>query len=239
MASMDYYYNLYGNTISNVGTYIPNYIQDDALASRIESVETAMTTLKLDLAVKEAFIKGNIKFVKTDSRAEIPSIKGDGTPTIDISCIDFDYDEKDDVYIYHTGLNIHIASDCNAAFIGLLKMPDSVSDSYISNDKVLIQPRYKDSGYELVVRYKNRESLKQQRMIISLCNRVARLENKKDIDDGLDDAWWKKYAISKAPFKAGDTICQLLLTNFAIIRQETKTMPKRNSNGLLQGEKRL
>ena len=46
----------------------------------------------------------NIKFKKLNPNAVIPSYAHDGDVGMDMTAISVEYDEKRDMYIYHTGL---------------------------------------------------------------------------------------------------------------------------------------
>lgn len=209
-----------------------------AINGRIYSLESEISSLKIKTYMLENLNKCIVGFEKTDSRGELPSIKNREVPIVDLSCIGFDYDANEDVYIYHTGVKMSLSLDKHTAFMALMLKPDGCNKSFILNDKFIIRPNHADLDKEITVVYKNHESIKHQRMMASLSNRISKLEKGGGYIDGMDDEWWHKYALSKAPFNVGDTICSLAITNFAETFIEDKKTSNRNDSGLLSNFKR-
>jgi len=242
------------NNISSNAAYVPNgtvwttaindygnYNSSAKLASingRMLSIEGDVSTLKIKSYMSENFSRCIVRFEKTDPRGEMPSIKDREVPTIDISCIGFDYESNADVYIYHTGIKMSLSLDKHTAFMALMLKPDGCNKSFILNDKFIIRPNHADLDKEITVVYKNHESIKHQRMMASLSSRISKLEDGEKHVDDMDDKWWHEYALSKAPFSIGDTVCSLAITNFAETFVEGNAASNRNDSGLLSNFKR-
>lgn len=97
----------------------------------------------------------NIKLKKLDERAVIPTYAHYGDVGMDLTAIDVEYDEKNDLYIYHTGLAFE--SDFNVGQFLFPRSSNCKTDCYLTNSVGIA-----DSAIyrgEIQFRYKNRDSL--------------------------------------------------------------------------------
>lgn len=99
--------------------------------------------------------KLNIKFKKLDERAVIPTYAHDGDVGMDLVAIDVEYDEKLDMYIYHTGLAFE--SDFHYGQFLFPRSSNRKTDAYLCNSVGIA-----DSAIyrgEIMLCYKNRDSI--------------------------------------------------------------------------------
>lgn len=97
----------------------------------------------------------NIKLKKLDDRAVIPTYAHNGDVGMDLTAIDVEYDEKKDLYIYHTGLAFE--SDFNVGQFLFPRSSNCKTDCYLTNSVGIA-----DSAIyrgEIQFRFKNRDSL--------------------------------------------------------------------------------
>lgn len=94
-----------------------------------------------------------VKFKKLKDEAIIPSYAKDGDAGLDLTAVSFEYDEKLDAYVYHTGLAMEIPK----GYVGLLypRSSNRKTDAYMTNHVGVV-----DSGYrgEVLVTFKNRDN---------------------------------------------------------------------------------
>ena len=130
-----------------------------------------------------------IKFKKLDPKAVIPSYAHDGDVGMDMTAISVEYDEKRDMYIYHTGLACE--SD---KWYGMFLFPrssNSKTEAYLTNS-VGIVDSFLYRG-EIQFRYKNRDRYRK--------GFWEWLAGKVDVER----------ALKKAPYKVGDRIGQMVI----------------------------
>ena len=94
-----------------------------------------------------------VKIKKLHEDAVIPSYAKDGDAGLDLTAVGFEYDEKLDAYVYHTGLAFEIPQ----GYVGFvyLRSSNRKTDAYLPNHVGVI-----DSGYrgEVLVTFKNRDN---------------------------------------------------------------------------------
>ena len=94
-----------------------------------------------------------VKFKKLNDEAVIPSYAKEGDAGLDLTAVNFEYDEKLDVYVYHTGLAMEIPK----GYVGLVypRSSNRKTDAYLTNHVGVI-----DSGYrgEVLATFKNRDN---------------------------------------------------------------------------------
>ena len=97
----------------------------------------------------------NIKFTKLDPRAVIPTYAHNGDVGMDLTAIDVEYDEKNDMYIYHTGLGFE--SDFHYGQLLFPRSSNRKTDAYLCNHVGIA-----DSAIyrgEIMLCFKNRDSI--------------------------------------------------------------------------------
>jgi len=136
--------------------------------------------------MKSSVVK--FKFRKLDERAVIPSYAHDGDVGMDMTTIDIEYDEKKDLYIYHTGLS------CESEYgYGLFLFPRSSNcktEAYLTNH-VGIVDSYLYRG-EMQFRYKNRKPYRKS-LIELLTGKIN-----------------KDRVLKLAPYQVGDRVGQMV-----------------------------
>lgn len=94
-----------------------------------------------------------VKFKKLNDEAVIPSYAKEGDAGLDLTAVSFEYDEKLDAYVYHTGLAMEIPN----GYVGLVypRSSNRKTDAYLTNHVGVI-----DSGYrgEVLATFKNRDN---------------------------------------------------------------------------------
>lgn len=99
-----------------------------------------------------AAISLQVKLKKVHENAVIPTYAKDGDMGMDLTAVSYEYDEKLDCHIYHTGIAVEIPKG-----YGMLLFPRSSNrktDAYMTNHVGIV-----DSGYrgEILLCFKNRE----------------------------------------------------------------------------------
>lgn len=94
-----------------------------------------------------------VKIKKVRENAVIPSYAKAGDMCMDLTAVDYHYDEELDCHVYHTGLAVEIPDG-----FGMLLFPRSSNrktDAYMTNHVGVV-----DSGYrgEILICYKHRDS---------------------------------------------------------------------------------
>ena len=94
-----------------------------------------------------------VKFKKLHDDAVIPSYAKEGDAGLDLTAVSFEYDEKLDAYVYHTGLAMEIPK----GYVGLVypRSSNRKTNAYLTNHVGVI-----DSGYrgEVLATFKNRDA---------------------------------------------------------------------------------
>ena len=174
---------------------------------------------------KEAIgqIKLEVDFKKLDKDAVIPSYAHDGDVGMDMTAISVEYDSKNDMYIYHTGLAFETEKH-----YGILLFPRSSNrktDAYLCNHVGIADTAIYRG--EIMFCYKNRTSLEvraeMQKMMYFL-NDVAYKSFTISSNNGVQFTWPESAinAINSAswiysnpmdfaPYKVGERIGQMVV----------------------------
>ena len=186
-----------------------------------------------------------INFKKLHEDAVIPSYAHDGDVGMDMTAISVEYDEKNDLYIYHTGLAFE--SPYNYGQFLFPRSSNRKTDAYLCNSVGIA-----DSAIyrgEILFCYKNRESIES----------IAEREAVKDMMEYLSSCSvehkflgvWMRTAIDVynakkteiyqrakkmefAPYKVGDRIGQMVFMNYPhvkLIQQNQLSETERGANG--------
>ena len=170
-----------------------------------------------------------IKLKKIDERAVIPTYAHNGDVGMDLTAIDVEYDEKLDMYIYHTGLSFE--SDFHYGQFLFPRSSNRETDAYLCNSVGI-----GDSAIyrgEILFCYKNRDSIETIAKIKSMetmfetlggCGEgrlyyfvsLAQEEGKKTYDQVKEDARNLKYA----PYKVGEKIGQMVFMAYPNVKIE-------------------
>ena len=187
----------------------------------------------------------NIKFKKLNENAVMPTYAHYGDVGMDFTAISVEYDEKLDMYIYHTGLAFE--SDFHYGQFLFPRSSNRKTDAYLCNSVGIAD----SSIYrgELLFCYKNRDSINT---IAESKANAAMMEyyttcnvEKKDLQwwlrSGIEiynDTKEKVYKEAKelkyAPYKVGDKIGQMVMLaypNVNLIECEELSSSDRGVNG--------
>lgn len=146
-----------------------------------------------------------VKIKKLNEMAVIPSYAHDGDVGMDITAISLEYDKKNDIYIYHTGLSVETEKG-----YGMFLFPRSSNrktNAYLANHVGIVDcVIYRG---EIMFCFKNRDKL----------NFFERLFTN---------------PLKKAPYKVGDRIGQMVVLpypNVTIEEVDSLSDTDRGSNG--------
>ncbi len=93
-----------------------------------------------------------VQFKKLHEDAVLPKYAKSGDAGMDLTCVDYEYDEKQDVYVYHTGL----ATSVPNGHVMLLfpRSSNAKTEFYLTNHVGVV-----DSGYrgEIMLKFKSRD----------------------------------------------------------------------------------
>lgn len=168
--------------------------------------------------------KLNVKFKKLDERAVIPTYAHEGDVGMDLTAIDVEYDDKRDMYIYHTGLAFE-----TGYHYGILLFPRSSNrntDAYLCNHVGIA-----DSAIyrgEIMLCFKNRDSLRQlarETQIVEFFNQIELGTDVKDAAFNAGAAFTrvlndKNAIMSLAPYKVGDRVAQMVVLPYPDVNLE-------------------
>lgn len=187
----------------------------------------------------------NIKFKKLNENAVIPSYAHYGDVGMDFTAISVEYDEKLDMYVYHTGLAFE--SDFHYGQFLFPRSSNRKTDAYLCNSVGIA-----DSAIyrgEILFCYKNRDSINT---IAESKANAAMMEYYTTCNvEQKDLQWWirkgieiyndtkeKVYNEAKelkyAPYKVGDKIGQMVILtypNVKLIECEELSSSDRGVNG--------
>lgn len=205
-----------------------------------------MTEIFIQIVSEAIGIKDlNIKFKKLNENAVIPSYAHYGDVGMDFTAISVEYDEKLDMYIYHTGLAFE--SDFHYGQFLFPRSSNRKTDAYLCNSVGIA-----DSAIyrgEILFCYKNRDSINTiaeskanaaMMEYYTTCN-VEQKDLQWWIRKGIDiynDTKEKVYNEAKelkyAPYKVGDKIGQMVMLtypNVKLIECEDLSSSDRGVNG--------
>lgn len=188
-----------------------------------------------------------IKVKKLHPNAVIPKYAHDGDVGMDMTAISVEYDEKNDMYIYHTGLAFE--SDFNIGQFLFVRSSNCKTDAYLCNHVGIA-----DSAIyrgEIQFRFKNRESIdtiaekeaiKQFMFSLGMSSKMdPKGEIKNHISIGLDlyervkkDIYNSAKELDFAPYKVGDRIGQMVFINYPtvnLIEVDELSITERGANG--------
>lgn len=171
-------------------------------------------SVKLENCMNDRVEHVNVKFKKLDNKAVIPTYAHDGDVGADMTAIAVEYDELNDLYVYHTGLAIETAKS-----LGMLLYPRSSNrktDCYLSNSVGIV-----DSAIyrgEIIFCYKPRISAYERSNLIAIKAYMKALSQGKTFSEAelaFEQAKNNVYEMTKnlefAPYKVGDRIGQMVL----------------------------
>lgn len=155
-----------------------------------------------------------IKFKKLDPRAVIPTYAHDGDIGMDVFAISVEYNEENDVYIYHTGLACE--TEGHMGILGMMK--SSIykhGDAFLTNGVGLIDSdQYRG---EICFIYKNRMSMRQR----AINNACVTYPMKPfwykwfhSFNEEVDGWYGKMSPWPHAPYKEGESVGQLVPLTF-------------------------
>ena len=172
-----------------------------------------------------------IKVKKLDKRAVIPTYAHKGDVGMDMVAIDVEYDEKNDMYIYHTGLAFE--SDFNIGQFLFVRSSNCKTNAYLCNHVGIA-----DSAIyrgEIQFRFKNRESIESlahreamKQFIFSL-NMTSKMDSTININKHIElaselydnvekDVKDRAKNLEFAPYKVGDKIGQMVFTFYPTVQ---------------------
>lgn len=183
----------------------------------------------------------NVKFKKIHPDAVIPTYAHDGDVGMDMTAVAVEYDVKNDMYIYHTGLSFE--SDFNIGQFLFPRSSNRKTDAYLCNHVGIA-----DSAIyrgEILFCFKNRTSIQEKisqmaeksfdeimnadsvvntsieiwrEHFISAFNAKQKL--KKELMENLEEI-----AMQYAPYKVGDRIGQMVFLNYpTVVLTETEEL---------------
>jgi len=172
-----------------------------------------------------------IKVKKLDERAVIPTYAHNGDVGMDMIAIDVEYDEKNDMYIYHTGLAFE--SDFNVGQFLFVRSSNCKTDAYLCNHVGIA-----DSAIyrgEIQFRFKNRESIENlahreamKQFIFSL-NMTSRMDSTLNLNKHIElasemyndvekDVKERAKKLEFAPYEVGDKIGQMVFNFYPTVK---------------------
>ena len=175
--------------------------------------------------VKEAIgmKKLEVGFKKLSKDAVIPTYAHEGDVGMDLTAISVEYDQENDMYIYHTGLAFE--TDKHYGILLFPRSSNRKTDAYLCNHVGIA-----DSAIyrgEIMLCYKNRTSLevraemeKMRRFFNNAMFRSFTVTNGNTIEytwpDSLKDAmsgadWIYQNPMNYAPYKVGDRVAQMVV----------------------------
>lgn len=187
----------------------------------------------------------DIKFKKIHEDAVIPFYAHDGDVGMDMTAISVEYDEKNDLYIYHTGLAFE--SPYNYGQFLFPRSSNRKTDAYLCNSVGIA-----DSAIyrgEILFCYKNRESIEsiaereaiKEMMEYLTCTNVEHDYIGSWLHTATEKYNFKKQEIYQrakklefAPYEVGDRIGQMVFMNYPHVKltqQNELSETERGANG--------
>ena len=183
-----------------------------------------------------------VKFRKMDDRAVIPTYAHNGDVGMDLTAIDVEYDEKNDMYIYHTGLAFE--SDYHYGQLLFPRSSNRKTDAYLCNHVGIA-----DSAIyrgEIMLCFKNRDSIDTIANIEGMKAQVAYLNScgteleytQAWIRGGLDaylKAQNKVFEAAKnlayAPYQVGDRVAQMVFISYPDVHLRERSILSETDRG--------
>lgn len=162
-----------------------------------------------------------VKIKRLDENAVIPTYAHDGDIGMDLTAISIEYDEVNDLYLYHTGISIETKR--NLGTFLFVRSSNRKTNSYLANHVAVIDS-YLYRG-ELIICYKNRDSLRVLARDAQIEEFFKQLRNGETIEYATDKAIQvfkefmedKDKIMSLAPYKVGDRIAQMVFVKHKTI----------------------
>ena len=166
-----------------------------------------------------------VKFKKLDENAVIPRYAHHGDVGMDLTAISVEYDEKHDMYVYHTGLAF--ASDFNLGQFLFVRSSNRKTDAYLCNHVGIA-----DSAIyrgEIMLCFKNRFSFEDRvkresdASFKEALTKYKNLPTKARIDAALADSLNKEVEMRKegalkyAPYNVGDRVAQMVFIEYPTV----------------------
>ena len=168
---------------------------------------------------------------KVHPNAEIPTYAHEGDVGMDLKVTEVEYDEKNDMYIYHTGLAFE--SDFNIGQYVFMRSSNRKTDAYLCNHVGIVDTAIYRG--EVLVCMKNRDSIETMSELNALKSYLETFSNDIQNDNtiSLQDATecavfnykkikeeYKERAknLEFAPYKVGDKIAQIVMFNYPNVR---------------------
>ena len=182
---------------------------------------------------------------KVHNDAKIPSYAHYGDVGMDITAVSVEYDEKNDMYIYHTGLTFE--SDFNVGQFIFLRSSNRKTECYLTNHVGIVDCAIYRG--EVLVCLKNRTSIEQMAKSIGFdaYNKAFfdAIKQNEDIMTSLliaQNAQNEAISMIKenakklqyAPYQVGDKIAQMVIFNYPTVKiKEVETLSEtvRGTNG--------
>lgn len=137
-----------------------------------------------------------LKFKKLDERAVIPTYAHKGDIGLDVTAIDVEYDEDNDLYIYHTGLACEMEE--GYALLCLPHSSNTKTNAYLPNSPGLVDPAtYRG---EIQWRYKLRDVTTLPTSFFHILDDITQNSEEK-----------LQWIMNNAPYKVGDRIGQFVV----------------------------
>lgn len=156
----------------------------------------------------------DIKFKKLIENAVIPYYAHDGDVGMDFTCTSIEYDEKNDLYVFHTGLAFE--SDFEIGQFLFPRSSNRKTDAYLCNSVGIA-----DSAIyrgEIMFCYKNRDSVETIAMRdffkAFMSSPINDFYNMKiAMQKTYEEVLLKHKNLEYAPYKVGDRIGQMVFLN--------------------------
>ena len=155
---------------------------------------------------------------KLDERAELPKKAFDGDMCYDIKAISMEYDEKQDTYVYHTGLAME--SPKKTGCLAFVRSSNGRTDAYLVNHVgVLDTEIYRG---EFILKYKNRTAYRVNCLMdefdyMRMITEGANFDDEANVGEAVASMkeraktpYKQKSPIEYAPYKVGERIAQIM-----------------------------
>ena len=160
----------------------------------------------------------NVKLKRLDDRAVMPTYAHDGDVCMDFTAISVEYNEEQDLYIYHTGWAFE--SDFGYGQFLFPRSSNRKTDAYLANSVGIA-----DSAIyrgEIMFCYKNRDSITTRAMLDSIVDcldwSASSTMAKELIAQRIKK--YKENALDFKPYEVGDRIGQFVFLSFPKVNLE-------------------
>lgn len=165
-----------------------------------------------------------VEFEKLREDAVIPSYSKDGDVSMNLFCVDVEYNAETDQYIYHTGLQLKNKPNGIYAYI---KPSNSLSDCYLSDYLGFGESDYNG---EILLFFKNRTSFKVRKMLeewnaMTDIVKDFEIDRSKPIGETIDKMKNKKpegvkklNPLDYKPYPSGEEIAEIIFVNAPFVK---------------------